>query len=57
MKKDFPNLSRVALFADISETELGSLFHCLSAQQKIYKKGEVIFAAGSAAKQNSALRT
>ncbi len=49
MKKDFQNLSQVALFADISETELSSLFQCLSAQQKIYKKGEIIFAAGSAA--------
>ncbi|MCE5196380.1 MAG: Crp/Fnr family transcriptional regulator [Negativicutes bacterium] len=49
MKKDFQNISRVDLFADISETELNSLFHCLSARQKLYSKGEIIFAAGSAA--------
>lgn len=49
MEKYFDILSRNPLFAGISQKELGSLLHCLSAKVASYAKGEPVFLEGDPA--------
>lgn len=46
MKNYMKQLKQAKLFNGISETEIESMLHCLSAAKRSYKKGECVFRKG-----------
>ncbi len=46
MNKDFSLLKKCPLFIGVSEDDIKSLLDCLSAKERVVKKGEMIFSVG-----------
>ena len=49
MQEFLPVLLHCPLFAGMNENEIADMLHCLGAQEKKYRQGEVILAEGDAA--------